>query len=340
MCRSNQYIKLSDKIPEEIHKSNPALMEMINCFNANVLNSKHGHRYSLKIKQYLSVLRIFSGPAAYEIYEANCKNAVPSPKTLSHFIHSTKSRIREGSIRAEGLLKYLNERNLPLFVSLCEDATSVNGRLQYDSFWDEVIGGVLPLNSNGMPRVGFFEASTASQIESSIIDLSTGEERQPAHVVNVLMAQPIVRNMPPFCLSLFGSNNSYNATDVINRWNHISQELRKHNIQVVSVVSDGDPKFFSAMVNILKLDTYQNRMIFNNTLFSIRQTDENMNFISVQDILHIGTKLRNRLLNRQLKFGSHIISMAHLEKIINEVHKTEHGLAENTINLKDRQNFD
>lgn len=61
----------------------------------------------------------------------------------------------------------------------------------------------------------------------------------------------------------------------------------------------------------------------------------------MQDIIHIATKLRNRLLNPsiELPFGKHLISASHLHYLIQNINKDKHQLTASDINPKDRQNF-
>lgn len=46
-------------------------------------------------------------------------------------------------------------------------------------------------------------------------------------VVYVVMAQPIDENIPPFVLQMFGSDNRFETTQVLKRWNHIRMQLEK-----------------------------------------------------------------------------------------------------------------
>jgi hypothetical protein len=64
------------------------------------------------------------------------------------------------------------------------------------------------------------------------------------------------------------------------------------------------------------------------------------NFIPIQDPIHIGTKLRNRLLNTNLKFGKNTISPSFLSKLVDTLPKSDHRLCLSNINVLDRQNFD
>lgn len=61
----------------------------------------------------------------------------------------------------------------------------------------------------------------------------------------------------------------------------------------------------------------------------------------LQDIVHIGTKLRNRLLNLSifLYIGKKVASVAHLKMLLNLVQKDIHGLVYSDICPDDRQNY-
>lgn len=63
--------------------------------------------------------------------------------------------------------------------------------------------------------------------------------------------------------------------------------------------------------------------------------------IYIQDPIHIGTKLRNRLLKASicLPFGIKAISITHLKQLLTLVPKDKHGLVMFDISPDDRQNF-
>lgn len=111
-------------------------------------------------------------------------------------------------------------------------------------------------------------------------------------------------------------------------WNY------RYGIDVAGFSADGDTRLLSAM-------------LFNSQLNLL--TDRNHHFDNVdavvcflQDIVHIGTKLRNRLLNTLavLLIGNKIASISHLKMLINSVPKDIHGLVYSDICPDDRQNFD
>lgn len=68
-------------------------------------------------------------------------------------------------------------------------------------------------------------------------------------------------------------------------------------------------------------------------------TLKNMHFI--QDTIHAGLKLRNRILKPGiiLPFGNKLVSVAHLKMLINDVPKDEHSLVLKDVCTDDRQNY-
>lgn len=69
--------------------------------------------------------------------------------------------------------------------------------------------------------------------------------------------------------------------------------------------------------------------------------DANSTICFLQDIVHIGTKLRNRLLNTaiSLLIGNKIVSVSHLKILLNSISKDVHGLVYSDICPDDRQNY-
>lgn len=61
----------------------------------------------------------------------------------------------------------------------------------------------------------------------------------------------------------------------------------------------------------------------------------------LQDVVHILTKLRNRLLKPSivLPLGCKLVSVAHLKMLINDIPKEKHGLTLKDICPDDRQNY-
>lgn len=298
---------------------------------------KEAHRYSENVRHFASYMRMVGGRLNYITFHANNLGAVPSISGIDKFIQKQRSEFIEGEIRATALLNYLHERHLPKYVSLSEDATRINGRIQYDAKSNQIVGFKLPLNSNGVPICGSFRARTAAEIES-YFNNANGTENHPANYVNCVMAQPLCRMTAPFCLLFFGSSNKFSALEVNSRWKHIAAELSRHGIQVLSVGSDSDSRFNSAMRQILQFDQNSNVNTDIPYWFNASCNDCYICY-PVQDMVHIGTKLRNNCLNQRLKFGRHTITFDHLKYLIKHTTKEKHKLSMQMVQPTDRQNF-
>lgn len=101
---------------------------------------------------------------------------------------------------------------------------------------------------------------------------------------------------------------------------------------MIGFSADGDTRLLSAMKSI--------------TLFDLKPDidlikRENINPVCVQDSIHIGTKLRNRLLNSSivLRIGDQVATIVHIKMLLNSVAKEVHGLVQSDIYPEDRQNF-
>lgn len=153
------------------------------------------------------------------------------------------------------------------------------------------------------------------------------------------MAQPLKENIPPFCLSIFGTDNKFLASDVLKRWSYIKEELEKLNIKILGISSDGDSRLLKSMKisSQLGVKTSTNDIFKDCIWFSTDATE----FICVQDSTHIGTKLRNRILKPSiiLPIGTFLISKSHMVVLLKNYSKDNHLLTETDVNPKDRQNF-
>lgn len=226
------------------------------------------------------------GPLGYNILQRNLEGALPSLVSTNRYINASKFYVAEGTLRSVELLKYLEDRNLPLSVCLSEDATRIVGRLQYNKNTNQIVGFTLPIHSEtGMPIPRSYPANNAEQILKHF-----SADNLISSFVNVTMTKPL-GNIPPFCLSIFGSDGNYSSKDVENRWAHITAELHKLNIKVLVISSDSDPKYNRAMRKMYELNFKSVRL--NN--FSSEIENIQCPFF-VQDSTHVGTKLRNFLL--------------------------------------------
>lgn len=102
------------------------------------------------------------------------------------------------------------------------------------------------------------------------------------------------------------------------------------------ISSDGDGRLLRCMK--LKTKVGQGRPDSMPLYFNCSVT----NIIYIQDTIHIGTKLRNKLLQPSslIPLGTKQVSISHLKILIKNVPKDEHGLVLKDICPDDRQNYD
>lgn len=137
------------------------------------------------------------------------------------YINKNKSRIVEGELRAKELAMYLEKLGLPKIVWLSEDATSIEGKIQYDPHTNQMLGLVQPIDPcTGMPKTNAYMARNLNEIQQNM----KGVKSMYAYVV---MAQPLTKNAPPFPLQLFGSDNTFTTQNVLLRWKYTIEQLKR-----------------------------------------------------------------------------------------------------------------
>ena len=219
-----------------------------------------------------------------------------------------------------------------MFVFLSEDATGIIKKAEYNSHNDDISGFVPPLDSNGMPLMNSFPATSAEAISGYFAN----EEK--SSLIYVVMAQPLQLGAAPFCLLTFGTNNKFTQKNVTSRWKYIVQKLTSLEITVVGIASDGDTRLLRAMRIEMGLYTKDGRNMRSYYLAKGLGPP----FFSFQDTVHILTKMRTRLLKtdtKPLRIGDYIADVSHLNNLIKTVSKSEHLLVQSDLNLADKMNF-
>lgn len=73
-----------------------------------------------------------------------------------------------------------------------------------------------------MPFPHSYAARDAKDIETALYN------NQKSTLVYLIMAQPIKENVPPFVLSIFGTDNRFCTYDVVKRWEYMAKELDRY----------------------------------------------------------------------------------------------------------------
>lgn len=338
LCEVQTNGNLVNYQPEPKTQTHYFLNRLLATADQNVCRSEGGYRYDDDIKNFAAYFRMLAGPLAYNTIQRNLVCALPSLSTTNRYIYSSNKTITEGVLRCEELLNYLNDRKLPMWVALSEDATRIEGKIQYDARTNQLVGFILPMDfKSGLPIPFAYKARSAEEI---VKHFSSGTSI--ASYLITIMAKPI-GSAPAFCLLIFGSDNRFSAQIVANRWKFITSQLMKLGIMVISIASDSDPRFNSAMRQNSALGCRTDDLI-TNKWFSCGNDMASPFYI--QDTTHIGTKMRNFLLKTlryptKLPLGNNFfITIKHLQQLMNRFTKDKHQLTPTALNPYDRQNFD
>lgn len=141
-------------------------------------------------------------------------------------INDTKGCISEGEVRSKDLAKYLLDRKAGNDIWLCEDASGIICKIQYDQTLDQLVGIVLPIDSNsGCPKRFEYTARNEEEIRKFM-------QYKKSTLVYIVMAIPLKEGVPPFILQLFGTDNRFTAIDVIKRWDYTIHDLKRYLLQI------------------------------------------------------------------------------------------------------------
>lgn len=316
-------------------RNNIARQKANESWKANENRHLNARRFDPEYMAYCSYLYMSGGPKNLKTMKLNDSDAMPSVHSIEKYIFKNKVKITEGKLRHLELAKYLKAMKLDPYVSLSEDATNVTGTFEYSPKLNQIIGLVPPkCKKTGMPIPSTFTATSATAIESILLNPNI----PMANMVNVVMAQPLALNTPAFCLLIYGGNGQFSKREVAMRWKLIVRELAEVGIKVINFASDSDPRYNGAMKDLMLNHLTDESSQFPDWFqFDCTTAD----YLPMQDNPHVGTKLRNRILNEKsdLTFGTYTISTEHLLTLIRTVSRDKHGLYESYISNKDKMNF-
>lgn len=137
-------------------------------------------------------------------------------------INDTRKCILEGELRCADLAKFLFDRQAGTDIWLCEDASGIISKIQYDQTLDQLVGMSLPIDEiTGCPKRYEFTTRDENEIRKYM-------QQSKSSLVYIVMAIPLKGGIPPFILQMYGTNNRFKTTDVIKRWNHTIEELKRY----------------------------------------------------------------------------------------------------------------
>ena len=287
-----------------------------------------GWRYSDTINELGTLFFTLSGPTAYCIMCTNL--GFPSISNCRRHL-LLNAPITECVFRWKEVKEKLIKRNLPLKVTASEDGTVVTGRVQYDFKSNQIVGFVPALDSDGLPLVGSFPATSGQEI------LHHFKFGAVSRIAYVIMVRPLAVISAPICLALFGTDNKFDYRQVLQRWKWMSKEAEKEGIEVVGYASDGAPQLLKAMY----MRTFIRQPTGRKWPWHCAPLDKSLPFY-IQDPIHLLVKLKSKLLKPSIIIPmgeNYVATRGHIIELIKNVSKDQHELTMSFIEVKDKMNF-
>lgn len=146
-----------------------------------------GNRFSEFLKKIFAYIKLKSSNGLYQFLYQN--DIIPSPSTSAREQYKVYQKMVIGELNVDGLLKFLNDRNLPLSVGIAEDATRVKSQIHFDLETKQLIGLVTPCTQNGLPDKFQLIANTPVELITKI------KSRPKANCIQAIVASPFIKGL-------------------------------------------------------------------------------------------------------------------------------------------------
>ena len=284
------------------------------------------------VKEFASALFCIMGRSGYEFIKSNLGDVMPSLSTANRVL-STQRNMKEGHFYFIELKEHLLKWKSPLFVHIHMDDTRVLNHVEYDEMTNPFVGFCLP-TKDGIPDGGAFVLNSFEEIKAAF------EGNRIAKYAHFMIARPI-NYSPAFVFFICGTDGSYNYVDVLSRFRHVTAELIKIGVTVLSFGADGAGPFLKAMLigSQLFSKSFKRNVPLSWKFFTMPHLMPNSLF--AQDIIHLLATMRTRLLlpSNILILGDVNACAAHLKFILSDFPKEQHGLSARCLDVKDKQNY-
>ena len=246
----------------------------------------------------------------------------------------SKKKVVEGEIYVEELKEHLNKWNSPLFINIHIDDTRILNKVEYDPATNRFVGFCLPLK-DGLPIVDTFVLESFEDIKAAYESKTIGK------YAHCLVAKSIDTSVPSFVLFVLCTDSRYDHQIVLDRLSYIEAQLKRYGVTVISIGADGAGPFLKAMTtrsNLFKRCYEDNVPRYWTFYWMPRLLDTGL---CCQDLIHLLAKLRTRLLtpSNLLVLGDETACPGHLQQLLKSFSKAEHGLTQQALQNKDKQNY-
>jgi len=317
-------------ISETVCENRDILPSIREHLEANLGRKRNGVRFSEHLWAFGRTLFLWGGYKAYNFVARNL-GVLPAADSMRKDIASTKvfkDGIHEDQI-AE-VCEKIGTVTTCKTVILHEDGTRLKQGIMWDQRTDSWVGLV-----TGEPVVGVDYVRLQQLLKN----------RPYANTAYVYMVTPVDGACPSQVAAIIGTDNKFDAEDVIRRWNTIAQLLKKKGFSVAARTSDGDGKLIKSM---LVTSTLEHTSAFPEDVgWLVRNPKQQQGTFTwnIQDPIHLVLKLRNALVNgkRWLTFGNAQATRDDLDALLEVLRPrlplVSQYLRAEDIKIEDKQNF-
>jgi hypothetical protein len=317
------------------------------------VNSVHSHdgrgqgkSYHPSTKLMFETIARFGGPAVHRFVSENLLGPALNTSLAQYRLQAFQYSGVLDEAAFEHIANVLAEHKArlgitgPIPIECSEDETACIRSATWNRRKDTIEGFCGKLSSaDGSHKCSFDcrpSAATFEEINQAFTDLKVGT------MCRLLLLNPLASGMPKLIYALLPTCNTFDAGQVYAQWELVRAWHVKHVLEkvgpLIAHASDGDKKRVKCMVESLERGEYG----LDKPSFVMRaEVVGGRPLLMDQDSLHCAKKLRNPLLNatRDIFWGQHMATKNHLKLVIQVFSKEEHGLLEEDVDVRDKQNF-
>lgn len=305
-----------------------------------------GKRFHASTKLMFETLARFGGPMAHNFALMN----LLGPVLNTSMVEYRKEAFQYSGILEEAvfqhLAKVLSEHKTrlgitgPVPIECREDETASIRLATWNRRLDVIEGFCGKLAAEGESHKCSFDcrpsAATYESITKAFSELKVGS------MSRLILLNPLVKGLPRLVYALLPTCNSFDAGQVDQQWELVRSWHRKHlSVSVgplIAHASDGDKKRVKCMVESSERGTYGPDV----PGFTLKaEVLDGLPMLMDQDFPHGAKKGRNSFLHatRDVFWGQCIATKNHLRLVMEVFPRDEHGLLEEDVDVRDKQNF-
>jgi hypothetical protein len=303
-----------------------------------------GKRHSRSSKLMYECLQQFRDPLVANFLNLNL---------LGPAINTCKSLYKKDALLYVGLLQESTFEHLARFLKQLIEKKGIAGKVPLEVSEDEtaciasatwnrrtgrIDGFYGPKAANGAAHACTFDCNSSVKTYESII--SSFDTHVTGTMCSVVAINPLCAGLPTMQLALLPTCNTFTHVSVQQRWDQVRSFMSTHFLDLGVLVlhaSDGDRRRVKCTLRSIAGGTYG----LDCPGFIIKaEVLEGYPVLMDQDAFHIGKKLRNPLpvASRNVFWGTHLVTINHLRLVMSAFPKSEHGLLEEDVNVRDKQN--